>query len=257
MGSILLPFPRTMIPIRDTQPSDRTPLICYGLIGLTLILFLTEIRLDLAGELTDWVSYWGMIPREITQLWQEGIASDNPAVWVAFLWRCFAIFPAIFLHSSYAQLLGNLIFLFVFGKRLESAMGRLGFLTFYLLSGVLMGLIRVFLDPDIALPIIGANGAIAAILGAYVILFPKAKIETLLPLLIVFIPIQLPAPFYLFWWFLQQLSYGIGSLDLQVNPLTPGYVWQQLLAIAWGMAIAYFWLNSQVMRQRAIDQSKE
>jgi len=227
-----------MIPIRDTQVISRPSPICYGLIGLMLIIFLAEIHLDFAGELSDWVGYWGMIPREITGLGQEVIVSDNPAVWVVFLWRCFSILPAIFIHGSYAQILGNLIFLFVFGRRLESVMGRWRFLGFYLLSGFLMGLIRVFLDPDVGLPIIGANGAIAALLGAYVIRFPKAKIETLLPLIIVFIPIQLPAAFYLFWWFLQQFSYGIGSLNLQVNPLTPGYVLQQLLAVGWGMAIA-------------------
>lgn len=257
IGVILLRFPTLMIPIRDTQPNTQSPVICYGLIGLMFMVFLAQIRLDLAGDLRDWVGYWGMIPHEITGLWQEGIAKGNPAVWVAFLWRCFAILPALFLHKSYAQILGNLLFLFVFGQRLEREMGRWGFLGFYLLSGVMMGLVRVFLDPDVALPIIGANGAIAALLGAYVIRFPKAKIETVLPLLIVFIPMQLPVTFYLFWWFLQQFSYGIGSFDLQVNPLTPGYVLQQLLAIAWGMAIAYFWLNPQVSQKRALHQGKE
>ncbi|OJJ27403.1 hypothetical protein BI308_00010 [Roseofilum reptotaenium AO1-A] len=227
-----------MIPIRDTQPISQTPVICYGLISLTIMVFFAEIHLDFTGELSDWVGYWGMIPGEITRLWQQAISSDNPAVWVAFLWRCFAILPALFLHYSYAQILGNLIFLYVFGKRLESQLGRFPFLGFYLIGGIVAGIIRIFLDPEVALPIVGANGAIAAILGAYVIKFPKAKIETLLPLLIIFIPIQLPAAFYLFWWFVQQFSYAIGSLNLHVNPLTPGYVLQQILAMGWGMAIA-------------------
>ncbi len=230
-----------MIPIRDRDYQGYSALISSGLIGIIFIIFVTEVHLNVLGELRDWIGYWAIVPSEIMSLFTEAIATGNPATWVFLLWRLFCLLPATFLQSSYGQVLGNLIFLFVFSQRLEQKLGRWQFLGFYLCSSWITSLIRVMVDPDIELPIIGANGAIAALLGAYVILFPKAKIESLLPLVISFIPLELPVFFYLFWWFIQQLFYGIGSFPLPANPMTSGYWLQQILAIAWGIVVAYLW----------------
>ena len=99
------------------------------------------------------------------------------------------------------------------------------------------------IDPEMALPIIGANSAIASLLGAYIILIPQAKIDSILPLLIVFIPVKVSASFYLLWWFIQQLSYGIGVLKINANASNLAGVFQQALAMILGMAIAYFVLK--------------
>ena len=232
-----------MIPLRDTQSLSRTPVICYGLIGAMLLIFIAEIRLEITGELQDWVAYWSLIPAEITGLFQEAIANQNPAIWTFLVWRIFAIVPALFIHSSYAQILGNLIFLFAFGRSIEDRIGRGYFLLFFVASGLITSSIRVALDPDMALPIIGANSAIAALLGAYIILVPHAKIDSILPLLIVFIPVKISANFYILWWFIQQLSYGIGVLNINANASNLAGLFQQGLAIIMGMAIAYFWLK--------------
>jgi membrane associated rhomboid family serine protease len=131
----------------------------------------------------------------------------------------------MFLHGSFGHILGNLLFLWVFGKSVEEILGHGRFLVFYLLCGVLTGVVQILVEPTLTVPLIGANGAIAGVLGAYLLSFPKAKIDTILPLVVVFIPIELPALFYLFWWFVQQAFYGISSLNIPggVNPAGIAY----------------------------------
>ena len=130
------------------------------------------------------------------------------------------LLQGMFLHGSFGQILGNLLFLWAFGKSVENFLGHGRFAIFYLLCGVLTGVVQVLAAPTLTVPLIGANGAIAGVLGAYILSFPKAKIDTILPLLIVLIPIDLPALFYLFWWFVQQVFYSVGNLNIApaVNP---------------------------------------
>ena len=100
---------------------------------------------------------------------------------------------------------------------MENRLGHNRFLTFYLLCGVLTSVVQILSNPTLTIPLIGANGAIAGVLGAYLTNFPKAKIDTIIPLIIVFIPVEIPAIFYLFWWFVQQIFYSIGSLSIYSN----------------------------------------
>jgi membrane associated rhomboid family serine protease len=132
--------------------------------------------------------------------------------------------------------LGNLLFLWVFGKAVENILGHRRYLGFYLVAGILTGVIQILAEPSLTIPLIGANGAIAAILGAYVMKFPKAKIDTILPLIIVYIPIELPAFFYIFWWFVQQLFYGIGSLNIPPVGVNQSAVvfWGQIVGLSVG-----------------------
>ncbi|MUG92958.1 rhomboid family intramembrane serine protease [Scytonema sp. UIC 10036] len=215
-----------MIPIGDNVFffARRKPVIVYLLIGIHLALFFWELKLELSGELGTFVNTWGIVPAQISGAIAAGL-SGNPAAWIVFLMRATALLTGMFLHGSFSQILGNLIFLWVFGRTIESILGYGRFLLLYLVSGFLTGLLQVLVEPSLTIPLIGANGAIAAILGAYALKFPQGKIDTILPLLIIFIPIQLPAFFYLFWWFVQQLSYSIGSLNIPggVNPLSIGY----------------------------------
>ena len=157
---------------------------------------------------------WGIIPVRISTVAVDALTDSNPAAWIALLLVTSSLLRGMFLHSSFSQILGSLLFLWVFGKRVEQVLGHKRFLVFYLLCGVVTGIVQVLAEPTRAAPLIGANGAIAGVIGAYLLLFPKAKIDTILPLVIIFIPIELPALFYLFWWFVQQAAYGIGSLDV-------------------------------------------
>jgi membrane associated rhomboid family serine protease len=212
-----------MIPISDNIYTRKKPIVCFWLIGINLALFLWELKLEFSGDLGDFVNSWGVIPAEINQ----AIANVplNPAAIVIVAWRLISLFLAMFVHGSFSQILGNLLFLWVFGKTVENLLGTGRFLGFYLLCGIFTGLVQIIAEPSLTVPLIGANGAIASVLGGYILKFWKAKIYTVLPLLIIFIPIELPAFFYIFWWFVQQLFYGIGSLSIPggVNPGSVGY----------------------------------
>ena len=204
-----------MIPISDRIFffKRRKPIIIYCLIGINIGLFLWELTLELGGTLGSFVNSWGVVPAQISAAFANALAG-NPAAWIVVLKGLTSLLVGMFLHGSFSQILGNLIFLWVFGKTIESVLGYRKFLVFYLVSGILTGFIQILAEPSLTVPLIGANGVITAILGAYVFKFAKAKIDTILPLLIVFIPIQLPAYFYLFWWFVQQVFYGIGILSI-------------------------------------------
>ena len=187
-------------------------------------LFLWELKLEVAGKLGGLVNSWGVVPARITSVTAD-LAGGNPATGIALLILSSSLLGGMFLHSSFSHIVGNLLFLFVFGKSVENVLGHRRFLAFYLLCGILTGIVQILVAPTLTTPLIGANGAIAGILGAYFLSFPRSKIDTILPLVIVFIPIELPALFYLFWWFGQQMFYGIGSLNIPggVNPTGIAY----------------------------------
>ncbi|MBD2211763.1 rhomboid family intramembrane serine protease [Calothrix sp. FACHB-156] len=223
-----------MIPINDNIRIRHRPMITYWLIGINIAIFLWEIRLELSDQLGAFIQTWGVIPAQII----GGIinASVNPAAWIVVGWRLLSLPVAMFLHGSFSQILGNLLFLWVFGKSLENILGHGRYLGFYLLSGIFTELVQIFSEPNLTVPLIGANGAIAAILGAYIVKFPKAKIDSILPLVFIYIPAKLPAFAYLVWWFIQQLFYGIGSLNIPpagVNQFSIAY-WAQAAGLVIG-----------------------
>ncbi|ARV58100.1 rhomboid family intramembrane serine protease [Nostocales cyanobacterium HT-58-2] len=227
-----------MIPISDNIFffRRRKPIIIYCLICLNIALFLWELKLELSGELSNFVNSWGVVPAEISTAFANALAG-NLAAWIVLLMRSTTLLVGMFLHASFSQILGNSIFLWVFGRTLESVFGYRRFLIFYLVSGILTGLVQILAEPSLTVSLIGTNGAITAILGAYILKFSNAKIDTILPLIIVFIPVELPASFYLFWWFVQQISYGIGSLNISggVTSSSISY-WAQVAGLFIGAA---------------------
>jgi membrane associated rhomboid family serine protease len=206
-----------MIPISDNLPISRKPIVSYFLIGVNIAFFLWEWQLDMNGKLLNVIASWGIVPARISAVTADIFTAVNPAAWIAWTIVSSSLLTAMFLHSSFSHLTGNLLFLFVFGKSVENLLGHKKFLAFYLICGVLTGVVQILSQPNLTLPLIGANGAIASVLGAYLIQFPKAKIDTILPLIVLFIPIELPAIFYLFWWFIQQGFYSLGSLNISSN----------------------------------------
>ncbi|MEH1835572.1 MAG: rhomboid family intramembrane serine protease [Nostoc sp.] len=203
-----------MIPISDNIRCRTKPIINYWLIGINIAVFLYELQLEFNGELGYFVNSWGVIPAQISGAITNALFFNNSAAWIIVIWRTFSLFLGIFIHGSFSQILGNLLFLWVFGKTVENILGHRRYLGFYLAAGAIAGLVQILAEPSLTVPLIGSNSAIAAVLGAYVMKFPKAKIDTILSLIILYIPIQLPAFFYIFWWFVQQLFYGIGSLNI-------------------------------------------
>ncbi len=215
-----------MIPISDNIFffTSKKPFVTYLLIGINLALFLWELKLDVSNQLSEFVKNWGVVPIQISE-GMKGVIAGNPAAMIVVIMGLVSLIIAMFLHSSFSQILGNMLFLWVFGKTVEKVIGYRRFVELYLLGGLLTGIVQIFADPKLGVPLIGSNGAIACILGAYIFKFKDTKIDSILPLIILFIPVQIPAFYYLFWWFLQQIFYGIGSLNIAggVNPFSIGY----------------------------------
>jgi membrane associated rhomboid family serine protease len=231
-----------MIPVADNVFlfTRKKPLITYSLIFFNIAIFLWELKLEIGNELGYFINNWGLIPTGISSAVATAI-SGNLAAWIVVLMRSTGLLTGMFLHGSFAQILGNMLFLWVFGNTLEKIIGHQKFLGLYLTGGILTGIIQTLCEPNL-IPLIGANGAIASILGAYIFKFPKVKIDSVLPLLIVFIPVQIPAFYYLFWWFIQQFFYGIGSLNIPpngVNQFSLAY-WMQAMGVLIGVAYMRF-----------------
>ncbi len=226
-----------MIPISDRIRNRSKPIINYWLIGINIAIFLWELKLEFSGELGYFVNSWGVIPAQMSGAITNALFL-NPAAWIVVIWRSISLVLGIFLHGSFSQILGNLLFLWVFGKTVENLLGHGRYLIFYLAAGILTGVVQIIAEPSLTVPLIGANGAIAAILGAYIMKFPQVKIDTILPLLIVYIPIEVPAFVYLFWWFIQQGFYGVGSLNIPpygVNSSSMSYL-SQIIGLFIGAA---------------------
>jgi membrane associated rhomboid family serine protease len=227
-----------MIPISDRLIYYRQPIVTRWLIGINIIIFIWEIYLELDNKLGDFIHQFGLIPAQMTSAISNALFS-NSAAWIVVFWRLMTLLSGIFLHGSFSQILGNLIFLWVFGKTLENYLGNKYYLGLYLVAGVVTGVVQTIVEPNLTVPLVGANGAIASILGAYVMKFPQHKIDTILPLVIVYIPTQLPAFIYLFWWFIQQSFYGIGNLNVSVNQPSIAY-WMQIVGLLIGVACIHF-----------------
>ena len=160
------------------------------------VAFFYELRIG-PSALNGFINTWGLVP---VRLW-----SDPQSAWVT-------IFSAMFLHGGWFHIVSNMWVLFIFGDNVEDRMGSGQYLVFYLLSGVVAGLMQAFLLPGSAAPMIGASGAIAGVLGAYLVLFPRARILSLVPIFFIFTLIEIPAIIFLLFWFASQLFSGFLSL---------------------------------------------
>lgn len=186
-----------MIPLRDTVRSRRFPLVNWIIILANAAAFYYELRIG-PPALNGFIHTWGLVP---ARFWVE------PQVeWIA-------LFSAMFLHGGWLHIVSNLWILFIFGDNVEDRMGGIKYLVFYLLSGVAAGLLQAFLLPESTVPMIGASGAIAGVLGAYLVLYPGARILSLVPILFIFTLIEIPAAFFLLFWFASQLFSGVLSLS--------------------------------------------
>lgn len=221
-----------MIPIGDNLPQRSRPFVTYGLIGLSIGLFLWEVQLG-TPALSDFLQTWGVVPARMATLTQDAIAGQI----LALPFLIAPLLVSLFLHQGWAHILGNLLFLRVFGVGVEATLGHKAFLCFFVLAGIITSSLQVLLDPASQTASVGTNGAIAAVLGAYLVSFPKAKIDTVLPLVIIFIPIELPAWIYLFWWLVQQMIDGLGSFNIPdgIHPAGGNY-WIQAVTLFLGAA---------------------
>ncbi|MFP7671761.1 rhomboid family intramembrane serine protease [Marivita sp. S0852] len=184
-----------MFPIRDHNPSGRIPYVTYALIVANVGIFLsywTLMQDDRA--IMRFYFDWALIP---------ALVSDGQG-WTGF-------FTSLFLHGGWMHLLGNMLFLFIFGDNMEDKMGHLGFAVFYLIAGIGAGLVHYIAAPGSPVPTVGASGAIAGVMGGYLLLFPKAKVDILIIIVVFFKIFPIPAFIMLGLWFAMQVFGGFGS----------------------------------------------
>jgi membrane associated rhomboid family serine protease len=193
-----------VIPLGDSVPIRSWPVVTWGLIGINVWVFFHELALG--SDLEAFIQVWGFVPARYFLL-----AATAPGEWAD---RYVPLFSSMFLHGGWAHLIGNMIYLWIFGDNVEDRLGHLRYLVFYLLSGVAAALAQAYLFPDSTIPTVGASGAISGVLGAFLVLFPTARVFTLVPLLLFFPVVELPAVLYLGFWFLMQLMSGTVSLTV-------------------------------------------
>ena len=189
-----------MIPLRDENPTQRPPYITWMLVAINAAVFLYEVVLgpDLRGFIFD----WGLVPARVS----TSLSSGGESIFAAGL----PLLTSMFLHGGWMHLIGNLWYLWIFGDNVEDRLGHLGYLFFYLLAGLAGGLLHFFFNASSRVPTIGASGAIAGVLGAYLVAYPRARVLTLVPPF--FQLMALPAVIVLGLWFVFQFFSGALSL---------------------------------------------
>jgi membrane associated rhomboid family serine protease len=189
-----------MIPLRDENPTRITPYLTWALIAVNVAIYLfeffgglVETRRGLAGPMAGWT----LVPFEITQ--GGDLAINGPTLRPFWL----TIFTSMFLHGSIGHLLGNMLYLLIFGNNIEDALGRIRFLLFYLICGAAAAGAQILMGPESPVPMLGASGAIAGVLGGYLVLYPRARVLSLV-IWIVILPIRVPAWLLLGLWIVSQ-----------------------------------------------------
>lgn len=192
-----------MLPIRDDQPRYSTPWVNYFLIGLNLLIFLFEAALD-RRSLNILINQFGVVPSHLAAFLAGSPKYPLPAIVLPF-------FTSLFLHGSWIHVLGNMWALYIFGDNVEDFLGHFKYLVFYLLTGVLAMSTQVVVDLYSTVPAVGASGAIAGVLGAYFVLYPRARVLTWVFELLVVV-VWLPAWIILGYWFVLNFLSGRATL---------------------------------------------
>jgi membrane associated rhomboid family serine protease len=197
-----------VIPLRDANPVRRTPIVTIALIVACVVAFAyrlgTESNAGGAG-VEELFFEFGLVPAELLGAWGRGQILGEETL---------SVFTSMFLHVNLIHIVGNMIYLWIFGNNIEDRFGRLGFILFYLAGGLAAAIAQIAIDPESRVPMIGASGAVSAVLGAYLALFPGARILSLVFLGFFYQLIEVPAIIVLGFWFVLQLIDGIGSLGL-------------------------------------------
>lgn len=190
-----------MLPLRDTIPSRNYPVVNNCLIGINIFFYLVE--LSKGADLNKFIYIYGLVPARYSVPQIASYFSTGQ--------QLFALVSFMFLHGGFWHLLGNMWSLYIFGDNIEDRLGPIRYLLFYLICGITSGLSHLLLNLNSNTPTIGASGAIAGVMGAYLILYPHSKILTLIPIFIIPYFIEIPAFFFLGFWLVLQFLYALGS----------------------------------------------
>lgn len=195
-----------MIPLKDSPKTRRFPFVNVALIALNIFVFFRQLALT-DVQLQAFVFSHGLIPARLLAAFAEGHLAVAAAPLLAYQ----------FMHGGWLHIGSNMLYLWVFGDNIEDRLGHAKYLLFYLAMGILSGLAQVAFDPGSRVPIIGASGAVAGVLGAYLVSCPRARVLALIPIFVIFTLAELPAVVFLGFWFLLQLFQGIATIGVDVN----------------------------------------
>ncbi|NIP39586.1 MAG: rhomboid family intramembrane serine protease [Candidatus Dadabacteria bacterium] len=190
-----------MIPLRDTTKSNTFPVINITLIAANIFIFF--FQLSLGDRVNELIYHYGLVPATLFS--KSGLSFSD---------RFFPFISSMFLHGGWMHIIGNMLFLHVFGDNVEDRMGHSRYLMFYIFCGFIAAFFQIATNLGSQVPMVGASGAISGVLAAYLLFFPKAKILTLVPIFIFIQFIHLPAIVYILFWFGIQLLSGIGALSI-------------------------------------------
>ncbi len=224
-----------LIPLRDENPTELTPFVTVILIVLNVAAWVLLQGAGAPQVLEASVHVFGTVPCEVT--------GNCEVVGL----RQSALVTSIFMHGSWAHLIGNMIFLWVFGNNIEDSMGHVRFVIFYLVCGVAASLAHIFVVPQSAVPMVGASGAISGIMGAYVLLYPRVRVHTWLP---PFFLIDIPAWFFLGYWFIIQLGMGLVTIGPEAADQGGVAVWAHVGGFVAGVLLI------KIFEKRALTEAK-
>lgn len=190
-----------MLPLKDNIPTERFPVITVAIIAANILVFLYEFTLG--SKSNAFLSSYGMTPYEIT---------TGTSLYARSVPLYATLFTSMFLHAGILHVAGNMLFLWIFGNNVEDSMGRFRFVIFFLMCGLIAGMGQIAIDPHSQIPNVGASGAIAGVLGGYLLLYPRARVTTLLFLGIFITFVELPAFLVLLFWIVFQVVVGVAGL---------------------------------------------
>lgn len=205
-----------MIPLRDDTPRFSTPFVTYFIIILNTLVFFYELMVGAQSHraLNSLIFEFGIVPARLTAALGGAPHIDLGAAIIP-------VFTSMFLHAGWLHIIGNMLFLWIFGDNIEDYLGHFKYLIFYLLSGMAAGFLHILVNLNSTLPSVGASGAIAGVMGAYMVLYPRARVLTLLPFIFIF-TVWLPAWIFLGYWFLVQFLSGTATAIATTGQSTGG-----------------------------------
>ena len=192
-----------LFPYKDDNPRILIPYVTYGIIAINILVFVIQFNLGISSQMAEenFIYSFGFIPANFSFI---------------------TIFTSMFLHGGFSHIMGNMWFLWVFGDNVEGVLGHAKYALFYILCGVAATISQILINPASTIPMVGASGAIAGVLGMYMIRFPKANVHVFAFIIIFFTTFRIPALFVLGFWFFNQLTNGLGSLGFNT---TGGVAW--------------------------------
>jgi membrane associated rhomboid family serine protease len=247
---------RIVFPLSDANPTLRTPVVTIGLLVLTVAVWVLGQGAGIEPDrLAASICNYGMVPGEITRLAPLGLSVPMGGEWVCSIddWAINSATPvtSMFLHGSWAHLIGNCLFLWVFGNNIEDSMGRGRFVVFYLLCGLVAAAAHVAVSPSSPVPTVGASGAVSGTLGAYLLLYPRVQVKMLIPILLFPWIVHVRAWVVLIWWFFWQVVSGLPQLTSLRTDVSGGVaVWAHIGGFVAGLLLVRLFQNRSLVAKR-------